>query len=246
MSFWEHLDVLRGGMIRSLLVITLLSAIGLIFKEELFSVILAPSTSNFPVYKILGIEFSMELINVDLSAQFITHLKASIGAGFILAFPYVIWEVWRFIAPALYVHEKRAVRLSFLFSSGLFYLGAIVGYFIVFPFCLNFFMNYSVSPDIANTITLRSFMSMFGSLVLLMGITFEFPTIILVLTAIGVLNAPLLRKGRKYSFVILLVVAAFITPTGDPFTMIVLAAPLYLLYELSIFMASRIRREEEQ
>ena len=215
MSFWEHLDVLRGAVIRILIAVCVLSCLGLAFKEPLFRFILAPTEPDFPMYRLMGADFDMKLINVDISAQFFAHLKASVIAGLIFAFPYIVWEIWKFILPALYANEKRAVRRTFLLSSGLFYLGAAVGYFVVLPFCLQFFMNYSVSPDIANTATLRSYMSM-----------------------LGIVDRKLLRSGRKYAFIALLIVAAFITPTGDPLSMLLLAAPLYLLYELSIALCS--------
>ena len=238
MSFWEHLDVLRGALIRVLAVVFALSCLGLAFKEPLFKVILAPARPDFFIYRLLGMDFGMTLINVDISAQFVTHLRASVVAGFILSFPYLVWEIWRFVLPALYAGEKKAVRRTFLLSSVLFYVGAAVGYFIVLPLCLQFFMGYSISPDITNTATLRSYMSMFSSLVLLMGIAFEFPSAILLLSMLGIVDRPLLRRGRKYAFVALLIIAAFITPTGDPLSMLLLAAPLYLLYELSITLCS--------
>ena len=238
MSFWEHLDVLRGALIRVLAVVLALSCLGLAFKEPLFKVILAPARPDFFIYRLLGMDFGMTLINVDISAQFVIHLRASVVAGFILSFPYLVWEIWRFVLPALYAGEKKAVRRTFLLSSVLFYVGAAVGYFIVLPLCLQFFMGYSISPDITNTATLRSYMSMFSSLVLLMGIAFEFPSAILLLSMLGIVDRPLLRRGRKYAFVALLIIAAFITPTGDPLSMLLLAAPLYLLYELSITLCS--------
>ena len=238
MSFWEHLDVLRGALIRVLAVVFALSCLGLAFKEPLFKVILAPARPDFFIYRLLGMDFGMTLINVDISAQFVTHLRASVVAAFILSFPYLVWEIWRFVLPALYAGEKKAVRRTFLLSSVLFYVGAAVGYFIVLPLCLQFFMGYSISPDITNTATLRSYMSMFSSLVLLMGIAFEFPSVILLLSMLGIVDRPLLRRGRKYAFIALLIVAAFITPTGDPLSMLLLAAPLYLLYELSISLCS--------
>ena len=238
MSFWEHLDVLRGALIRVLAVVFALSCLGLAFKEPLFKVILAPARPDFFIYRLLGMDFGMTLINVDISAQFVTHLRASVVAAFILSFPYLVWEIWRFVLPALYAGEKKAVRRTFLLSSVLFYVGAAVGYFIVLPLCLQFFMGYSISPDITNTATLRSYMSMFSSLVLLMGIAFEFPSAILLLSMLGIVDRALLRRGRKYAFVALLIVAAFITPTGDPLSMLLLAAPLYLLYELSITLCS--------
>ena len=145
MSFWDHLDVLRGSLFRALGAICLCSVLGLVFREFLFDgIVLAPTRSNFIVYRLLGWGFSMELINVEISAQFFVHLKAAFAVGLIVAFPYVVWELWRFLAPALYEREKKAVRTAFGMSTGLFYLGVLVGYFIVLPVCLQFFMNYKV------------------------------------------------------------------------------------------------------
>ena len=235
MSFWDHLEELRWTLLRSVAAVCILSVLGFIFKGLLFKIILWPAQSVFIIYRLLGWNMEMDLINVDISAQFFIHLKAAVAVGLVLAFPYIIWEIWRFVAPALYPHEKKAVGAAFLMSSGFFYLGVLVGYFFVLPVCLQFFMNYSVSPDISNTITVGSYMSMFMSMSLLIGIVFEFPTVIAVLSRLGVVTRALLRKGRKYALVIVLALAALITPS-DPFSMLVLAAPLYLLYELSILL----------
>ena len=245
MSFWEHLDVLRGSLFRAIGAVCLCSVLGLVFRELLFDgIVLAPTRPDFIVYRLLGWSFSMELINVEISAQFFVHLKASFAVGVIVAFPYVIWELWRFLAPALYDREKKAVRTAFAMSTGLFYLGVLVGYFIVLPVCLQFFMNYTVSDAVANTITIGSYMSMFFSMVLLIGVVFEFPTVVLVLNRLGVLDRSSLRKGRRYAVVIVLVLAALITPS-DPFSMFVLAIPLYFLYELSILLCSRSAENPE-
>ena len=239
MTFWDHLDVLRGNLFRALGAICLCSILGLALKGPLFDgVVLAPTRPDFIVYRLLGWSFSMQLINVEVSAQFFVHLKAAFAVGVIVAFPYVIWEIWRFLAPALYEREKKPVRTAFLMSTGLFYLGVLVGYFIVLPVCLQFFMNYTVSDAVANTITIGSYMSMFFSMVLLIGVVFEFPTVVLALNRLGVLDRSVLRKGRRYAFVIVLVLAALITP-ADPFSMFVLAIPLYFLYELSILLCSK-------
>ena len=239
MTFWDHLDVLRGNLFRALGAICLCSILGLALKGPLFDgVVLAPTRPDFIVYRLLGWSFSMQLINVEVSAQFFVHLKAAFAVGVIVAFPYVIWEIWRFLAPALYEREKKPVRTAFLMSTGLFYLGVLVGYFIVLPVCLQFFMNYTVSDTVANTITIGSYMSMFFSMVLLIGVVFEFPTVVLALNRLGVLDRSVLRKGRRYAFVIVLVLAALITP-ADPFSMFVLAIPLYFLYELSILLCSK-------
>lgn len=239
MSFWDHLDVLRGTLFRSLAAVCLCSILGFVFKDFLFDgIVLAPSRPDFCIYRLLGWTFSMQLINVEVSAQFFVHLKAAFAVGVVLAFPYIIWELWRFLEPALYAEEKRPVRLAFSLSTGLFYLGVVVGYFIVLPVCLQFFMNYTVSDTVANTITIGSYMSMFFSMVLLIGIAFEFPSVVLVLNRLGVLSRELLRKGRRYAVVVVLVLSALITP-ADPFSMFVLAFPLYFLYELSILLCSK-------
>ena len=245
MSFWEHLDVLRGSLFRAIGAVCLCSVLGLVFREFLFDgIVLAPTRSDFIVYRLLGWAFSMELINVEISAQFFVHLKASFAVGLIVAFPYVVWELWRFLAPALYEKEKKAVRTAFLMATGLFYLGVLVGYFIVLPVCLQFFMNYTVSDAVANTITIGSYMSMFLSMVLLIGVVFEFPTVVLALNRLGVLDRSALRKGRRYAVVIVLVLAALITPS-DPFSMFVLAIPLYFLYEFSILLCSKSAESPE-
>ncbi len=239
MSFWDHLDVLRGTLFRSLGAVCLCSVLGFVFKDLLFDgIVLAPSRPDFCIYRLLGWSFSMQLINVEVSAQFFVHLKAAFAVGVVLAFPYVVWELWRFLEPALYAGEKRPVRLAFSLSTGLFYLGVAVGYFIVLPVCLQFFMNYTVSDTVANTITIGSYMSMFFSMVLLIGIAFEFPSVMLVLNRLGVLGRETLQKGRRYAVVVVLVLSALITP-ADPFSMFVLAFPLYFLYELSILLCSK-------
>ena len=167
MSFWDHLEALRGTLFRSVLAVGILSVVFLCIPKELFKVVLWPTQQDFILYSSLGLPFGMSLINVDISAQFFVHLKVSILCGLVLAFPYIVYEIWKFIAPALYEHEKGAVRGGFLLSSGLFYLGVAVGYFVVLPVCLMFFMNYTVSDTIANTITLGSYMSLFVSMVFL-------------------------------------------------------------------------------
>ena len=212
--------------------------LGFIFKKPLFWVVLRPASPDFVIYKILGWNFSLEMINVEVAAQFFVHLSAAFGAALILAFPYIVWELWRFIAPALYEKERKAVGGAFLMATGFFYLGVAAGYFLVLPACVQFFMNYSVSSMVTNSITIGSYMSMFTSTVLMVGIAFEFPTVIWALSRIGVLDRGMLKKGRRYAIVAVLIVAAIVTP-ADPLSMMVVAAPLYLLYELSILMCPK-------
>lgn len=235
MSFWDHLDVLRGTLFRSVLAIILVSVLFLAFPERLFKAVLWPTTSDFVLYRWLGQDFSMTLINIEVSAQFFVHLKVSFMMAAVIAFPYVIFEIWKFIAPALYDNEKKAVKKAFGMSSFLFYLGVAVGYFIVLPVCLMFFMNYTVSDSVENTISLGSYISLFTSMVFMIGLLFEFPTIVMVLSHLGLLTRKQLRGYRKVAIVVILILAALITPS-DPFSMFVLAIPLYGLYELSILV----------
>ena len=239
MSFWDHLDVLRGTLFRSALSVFLASIVVFCFKDFLFGqIILAPSRPDFFMYKILGGGVSMQLINTEVSAQFFVHLKVSFICGLVIAFPYIIYEIWKFIAPALYDNEMRSVRKAFLGSAMLFYAGVATGFCLIFPVTLSFFQGYKVSDAIANTITLNSYISMFSSMVILFGIVFEFPVLIAILSNMGIVTREMLTKYRKHAFVGVLIVAAVITP-ADPFSMLIAAAPLYLLYELSVIVCVR-------
>ena len=239
MSFWDHLDVLRGTLFRSALSVFLASIVMFCFKDFLFGkVILAPSRPDFFMYKILGGGVSMQLINTEVSAQFFVHLKVSFICGLVIAFPYIIYEIWKFIAPALYDNEMRSVRKAFLGSALLFYAGVATGFCLIFPVTLSFFQGYTVSDAIANTITLNSYISMFSSMVILFGIVFEFTVLIAILSNMGIVTREMLTKYRKHAFVGVLIVAAVITP-ADPFSMLIAAAPLYLLYELSVIVCVR-------
>lgn len=235
MSFWDHLEVLRGTLFRSVLAIVLLSLVFLFIPEYLFRAVLWPTSAGFPLYRWLHLDLNMQLVNIEVTAQFFVHLKVSVLCGVVLAFPYIIYEIWKFIAPALYDDEKRAVRKAFSLSSFLFYLGAAVGYIIVLPVCLVFFMNYSVSESVMNTISLSSYISLFTSMVFMIGLLFEFPTVVLVLSSLGLIGKKTLRSYRKHAFVVILILSALITPS-DPVSMFVLSIPLYALYEFSILI----------
>lgn len=238
MSFWDHLEALRGTLFRSVFSVVILSVIFLCIPKLLFQAVLWPTQADFLLYRLPGVDFSMSLVNIELSAQFFTYMKVAVLCGVVLAFPLIVWEIWKFIAPALYEKERQAVRKAFFLSSGLFYVGVAVGYFVVLPVCLMFFVNFSISDAIVNTISLSSYMSLFTSMVFLIGLLFEFPAVVLVLSSLGVLNRSMLRKGRKFAFVVVLILAALITPT-DPFSMFVLAVPLYGLYEFSILLCRK-------
>lgn len=239
MSFWDHLEELRGTILRSLAAVLVAAVVVFCFKSFVFdTVFLGPAKGDFPAYRLMGQDFSMSIINYDISAQFFVHLRVSLISGFIIACPYIFFEIWRFIAPALYDKEKKAIRAAFLLAGCLFYAGLATGYLLILPIALSFFQNYTVSDYITNTISLKSYMSMFTSVVLVFGLVFEFPAVIAALSKIGVVHRRDLVKYRKYALVAILIVAAIITP-ADPLSMIIAAIPLYLLYEGGILICAK-------
>ena len=173
MTFWDHLEDLRKCIFRILGVFASAVVVLFFFKNFLFDqLILAPSKSDFFLYQLLGADFSMTLVNIEVAAQFLIHIRITLICALIVTFPFIIYQLWRFIAPALYENEKRTVKGAFAFASVLFYVGVAVGYALVFPLMLNFFSGYQVSPDIPNTFSLTSYISLFTSLVLNFGIVF--------------------------------------------------------------------------
>lgn len=237
MSFWDHLEDLRKSIIHVVLALVGTTVVLFLFKNLLFDgIILAPTHEEFWFYRLLGMDFSLSLVNLEVAAQFMIHMKVTFLLGLVVSFPYLIYEIWKFIAPALYDNEKKAVKGAFALSSGLFYLGVAVGYMIIFPVMLYFFANYQVSADIPNTFSLSSYISLLISTVLAFGIVFEFPTVIALLSALGIVTKEMLRGFRKHAVCVVLILAAIITPTGDPFSLLVCSIPIYILYELSILM----------
>lgn len=221
-------------------VYVLVAVVLFFFKDFLFDdVILAPSKKDFFFYRLAGLDFSLSLVNIEVSAQFMIHMKVTFICALILTFPYLVFELWRFIAPALYEKEKGAVRGAFSFASVLFYLGLAVGYFIVLPVMLNFFAGYQVSTDVPNTFSLSSYISLFTSTIMTFGLVFEFPTIVAILSALGMVNREMMREYRRHAICAVVIVAALITPSGDPFSLLVCTVPLYLLYEFSILVCKK-------
>ena len=244
MSFWDHLEVLRGTLFRSLLAITIISIVVFCFKKFVFDdVVLAPTRSDFWVYKLLKMDVNMSLVNLEISTQFFVHLKIAFQLGFSLAFPFVIWEIWKFIAPALYRNEKKTISGVFIAASFLFYLGLYIGYVLIVPISLNFFLGYKISDAVVNTISLTSYISLFTSTILAFGIVFEFPAVVVILNKLGLVYRDTMNKYRKHAIVAILCIAAIITP-ADPFSMMIAAAPLLLLYEASV-MCCKSRPKEE-
>lgn len=247
LTFWDHLEELRRSIFRVLAVFVCLTVCLFFFKNFLFDkVVLAPASSDFFLYRILGLDFSLKLVNLEVSAQFLIHMKVTFICSLILCVPYLIYEIWRFILPALYDNEKKSIRGAFAFASVLFYIGLATAYCVIFPFMLNFFASYQVSPDVPNNFSLSSYISMFTSTMLAFGLVFEFPAVIAALSSLGVVSREVLKQYRKHAFVVILVLSAVITPSGDPFTMMVVCLPLYLLYEVSIMICrNKVEHPEE-
>ena len=223
MSFWDHLEVLRGTIFRSLLAVSVISVIVFCFKKFVFDdVVLAPTRSDFWVYRMLNMDVNMNLVNLEISTQFFVHLKVAFELGFILGFPFVIWEIWKFIAPALYQNEKKTLRGVFLAASFLFYLGLYIGYVLIVPISLNFFLGYKISEAVVNTISLTSYISLFTSTTLAFGIVFEFPAVVVILNKLGLIYKDTMNKYRKHAIVAILCIAAIITP-ADPFSMVIVS-----------------------
>lgn len=245
MTFWDHLDVLRRSIVRCVVVL-LAAAIGLFaFKDFLFDgLILAPAKEDFFLYKWIGADFSLNLVNLEVTAQFMIHMKMAFLCALVLTFPYLIYKVWDFISPALYENERRAVSKAFIFASCLFYIGVVVGYSLIFPLMLNFFADYQVSESVPNTFSFSSYISLLTSMVLTFGIVFEFPTVAALLSCLGILTKETMLKYRRHAICAVVILAAVITPSGDPFSLAVVAVPLYLLYEFSVFIckSEKIKR----
>lgn len=249
-SFWEHLDVLRAAIMKSLLVAVVFGVAAFCFKEELFTVVLAPKEAGFITYRVLAsigrlwaetepADFTVQLINTGLAEQFIIHMKTAMCAGVLCASPYILYQLFRFVSPALYADEwKYAVRIV---GSGyaMFLLGVLVSYFLIFPLTFRFLGTYQVSGEVANMITLQSYISTLTMMCLAMGIVFEMPVLAWFFAKMGFLSADFMRRYRKHAIVIILIVAAVITPTSDVFTLSLVALPMWLLYEVSLCIVKR-------
>ena len=246
MSFWDHLEVLRHGLFRVVIALVAAFVVLFFFKDFLFDkVILAPTRSDFFFYQWFGMKTGLELVNIELSTQFMVHMRVTMMCALIVCCPYILFEIWRFIAPALYQREKRATRRAFFFASFLFYLGIAVGYCIILPLMVNFFDGYKVSEAVTNTISLNSYITTVNSTVLLFGIVFEIPTLLAALSQIGLITRQTLLGGWKWAVLIIAVLAAVIPP-ADPFSMLIAAIPLALLYGISILVCKKEVPEAEE
>ncbi|MFV0522826.1 MAG: twin-arginine translocase subunit TatC [Mangrovibacterium sp.] len=253
MSFIEHLEVLRWHLVRASAAIVLAVFIAFVNKDFIFNkLILAPKSADFFTNKLLsqladisGMPFfqinnkPFELINITMSGQFLSHIWISFVVGLILASPYVIWEIWQFIKPALHDKERRSARGAVWIISLLFFVGVLFGYYLIVPLSINFLSGYTLSSDILNQIKLSSYVSLVSSIVLASGIVFELPMIVFFFSNLGVLTPTDMKKYRRHAYVVLLIISAIITPP-DVFSQILICVPLVLLYEFGILISKRV------
>jgi len=258
MSFWSHLEALRGHLVRSAISVVVMGIVAFIFKEIIFDyVILAPKEPYFitnrlfcRLAEILGTpvlcinQYPLEIINIDMAGQFKTHVLVSLIAGLIVAFPYILWEFWRFITPALHPNERAGSRGAVFVTSLLFLLGVSFSYFIIAPLTINFLGGYQVSSMVTNQVALRSYISTVTMLTFATGLVFELPVIVYFLAKIGMLTPEFMKKNRKTAIILILVLSAIITPP-DVFSQILVAIPLYALFEISIVVSKRVIKKQE-
>ncbi|MBR6198336.1 MAG: twin-arginine translocase subunit TatC [Bacteroidaceae bacterium] len=243
LTFWDHLDELRGCLWRIVIATVASAIVAFCLKEPLFDLILAPCHSDFILYRLLGAEpFSLHLINTGLAEQMLIHIKVSICVGVIFASPYIIYVLFRFISPALYSNERRySIRLT-MAAYIMFFVGIVVNYFLIFPLTVRFLGLYQVSQEIDNMLTISSYIDTMMMLSISFGIIFEIPVISWLLARFGLLKSTWMSNYRRQAIVAILVIAAIITPTTDIFTLFVVALPIWLLYEVSIVIV-KIGRE---
>lgn len=252
LTFWDHLDELRSCLVRIAIVTAACGLAAFFFKEGMFSIVLAPGKGDFITYKVMEMvsgwflpqggvpeTFSVRLINTGLAEQFLIHMRTSMYAGVLCASPYILYLLFRFVSPALYDREKR---YAFRMVGGgymMFMSGVALSYLLIFPLTFRFLGTYQVSTEVENTITLQSYMDTLMMMNLMMGVVFEIPILCWLLARFGLITAGFMRRYRRHAIIIILVVAAVITPTSDIFTLSLVALPMWLLYEASILIVRR-------
>ena len=267
MSFFQHLEALRWHLVRSALAILIFAIVAFIYFDEIFAnVIMGPTHTNFFTYRMMCNmghalhnmssyfnadsfcvkSINVKLINTELAGQFNLQLNSSIMIGLIVGVPYLLYEVWRFIRPALHDKERRAASGFVFYASFLFLLGVLFGYFIITPLSIRFLASYTVSSQIENMYSSDSFISSETMLTLLAGLVFQLPIVIYILANLGIVTPKFMRDKRRYAIVAVLILAAIITPSPDALTMMIVALPLYVLFEFSILVASYVERRNKK
>ena len=262
LTFWQHLDVLRGALIRCLVAVVACAVVAFCLKDPLFHLILWPQKTDFPLYRLLGAMPSsfhlspftfhlspftfdeIPLISTGLAHQFLAHMRVALAVGALVVSPYILFEVFRFLAPGLYPNERRAGLPALVAGWVVFFAGVAFSYCVLFPFTFRFLGTYRVQSGVENLITLDSYISTLLLMCLMMGVLFELPVLCWLLARLGLLTAAPMRTYRKHAFVAILILAAVITPTGDLFTLSLVALPIYVLYEASIGVVKRMERQK--
>ena len=249
-SFWDHLDILRASLVKIAAVTAVFAVVAFFFKEALFSVILAPKDADFITYRWLYFfsgwvtdeqaqDFYVKLINTGLAQQFMIHMKVAMCTGVLCASPYILYQLFRFVSPALYANERKYVVRVVGYGYIMFMVGVLISYFLIFPLTFRLLGTYQVSDQVENMISLQSYISTLLMMSLAMGIVFEIPILSWLFAKLGFISADFMRRYRRHAVVIILVVAAIITPTSDVFTLLLVSFPMWLLYEVSIWIVKR-------
>lgn len=260
MSFFEHLEVLRWHLIRSVIAIAVFAILAFAYNDFIINqVILGPKRLDFWTYRMmckLGEVLSLDelcvkripfnLISTELTSQFMLQINSSLLTALVLGFPYLLFEIWLFIKPALTEVERKSAQGFIFYASALFLIGALFGYYIVVPLSINFLANVDLSVEINNQITIDNYLSTIATLTIGCGVVFLLPIIIFILSKLGLMTPAFLRASRRYATVIILVLAAVITPSADVITMLTVAAPMFILYEMSIMVSARVHKRKEQ
>ena len=249
-SFWSHIDELRRVILRMALVFAVFAVAAFCFMPAIFEkVIMAPCSAQFPTYRLFeyiageaSSDFSVDVVSLELTSQIFVHMSAAGWLALTAAFPILIILLWSFISPGLYEHERRGAVKAFIWGVVMFYLGVAVAYFLIFPLTLRFLATYSLSSAVRPMISLESYMDNFFMLELIMGAVFEFPVLAWLLGRMGILRRGFFSRWRRHAIIVLLVIAALITPTGDPFTLFIVFIPIYALWEASALI---VPKEEE-
>ncbi|MFD0795767.1 twin-arginine translocase subunit TatC [Mucilaginibacter litoreus] len=259
MSFFDHLEELRWHLVRSAIAVVIFMIGAFAYYDFIFeTVIMGPSKPGFWTYRMLcklgealnkpGFcvkEIPIKLMNNEMAGQFTLQINSALLIGITLGFPYLLWEIWRFVKPALHEKERKAASGFVIYASFLFILGILFGYYIITPMSVNFLASYTVSASITNWFSIDSYISSVATLTLASGVVFQLPILVYILSSLGILTPKFMRSGRRYAIVVILIVAAVITPTPDMLTMTVVAIPLFILYEVGIMVAGVVERRKK-
>lgn len=244
LSFWDHLDVLRGCLLRIIIVVTVSTVVAFCMKEELFSLVLAPCHSEFITYRMMNAEhFELHLINTGLAEQMLIHLKVALCMGCLIASPYIIYILFGFISPALYENERRYSVTLTLSAYAMFLVGVAVNYLVIFPCTVRFLGLYQVSTEIDNMLTISSYIDTLLMMSVAFGIVFEIPVLSWLMAKMGLLRDTWMTRYRRHAIVAILIVAAVITPTADVFTLLIVSLPIWMLYEISILIVKKTYKD---